>query len=234
MVRVLNINVINNQMCFKKNFVPIVDVIRITAASYWCRPAGTLLGLYHRLLVLETDTENMGWLEGTICNAASAILRRDYPFVSGLESPLGYSLTIEGFVNRVHQLRMSDLYPMKPPRASLVDTEKIQILNSGGNHWVTIRAIVPGQQIVEVYDSLHLGVNIMLAMQIAAVIRFPPFVKNFSTITPAVMRQKNNKDCGIHAIAFALTACQKKEPESQCLLETKVKYFKQMSLHWTQ
>ncbi|OWA54849.1 hypothetical protein BV898_19242 [Hypsibius exemplaris] len=208
---------------FKRLERNIYDEQCSTRTNFWCRPGGKLLGSFHKHLILEMDNEHNGWINGDIIYAGMLLLQKKYPFVTGFEHPGTYSLVAgrEDYNTELHKMRVQNLINTRPSLFVPSRRPKVQILMIGGNHWVAIKTGPDDGHLVTVYDSLHMGVNSALAMQIAAVVRFPATVKSFSTISPPVCRQRNSKDCGVYATAFAAAAAAGDDPTNLYLADSK-------------
>ncbi len=80
-----------------------------------------------------------------------------------------------------------------------------QLLHNGSNHWLVITKR-PGVSHVEVYDSLGGLPNDHVLACIASLLR--PSAKSFSYAVKSCQLQQNGNDCGLFAIANAVTlAC---------------------------
>ena len=106
-------------------------------------------------------------------------------------------------------------YAQKPCFRPTTDTF-IQILNThpkgGGLHWVTVSTYEnPVSGAVKFYDSsLALGVSTSIEMSVSNMLRSPE-----SSISIKLMNsdiQPNTNDCGVYAIAFAVSLAFGKEP----------------------
>ena len=86
---------------------------------------------------------------------------------------------------------------VKPYTFDVTLEEGVQILHSG-NHWLTIST-------VRVYDSLHQTLPHSIKMQDAALLntKDEKIVVHYAN----VQQQKNFSDCGLFAIAFAMSIC---------------------------
>lgn len=121
---------------------------------------------------------------------AQELLHRQFPHIEGL-----LSLTI-GTAQQFPVMRH----------------DFIQVLHTGGVHWVCVTNI-GCQQLnkIKLYDSLYSGVSPFTKEQIAALL----FVEDNDEIEvsiPPVAQQTNGTDCGVFAIAFATALCYKLDP----------------------
>ena len=86
--------------------------------------------------------------------------------------------------------------------------EFVQILHSGGNHWITI-SCPPAT--VMIYDSLYSKIPRHTKEQICALLNTKKAHINMVFVN--VQSQNNAYDCGVFAIAFATALCEGKRPE---------------------
>ena len=102
------------------------------------------------------------------------------------------------------------------------EERQAQILYTGRSHWVLISNYHgEAENIVYVYDSYEQPTPDFLLQKIAAVFRFSD-VSKFRVVWPMVDQQKNNKDCGIFAIAFLVALCNQSDPTGWKLDSSKV------------
>ena len=124
--------------------------------------------------------DSSGWLTCDIVQAVQVLLQEENPLLEGLQRPT---------LGRVQNF-------------DVVSGEFIQILHTGSDHWVCISSIgcLPGK--VHLYDSLFHDVisqeieeqtNDLLGGNLVE-LQFVP-----------VQQQTNNSDCGVFAIAFAVS-----------------------------
>ena len=129
----------------------------------------------HDFDVIESPN---GWLENTIIQYAQALLRTVNPALQGFQRTcLGTYLNFDK-----------------------VDGDFVQILHTGGNHWVCISSIGCEKGFVNLYDSLFYDVILDdLEQQVRNLIG-----EDFKAISVVpVQQQSNGSDCGVFAIAFA-------------------------------
>ena len=124
--------------------------------------------------------DSSGWLSCDVVQAVQVLLQEENPLLEGLQRPT---------LGRVRNF-------------DVVSGEFIQILHTGSDHWVCISSIgcLPGK--VHLYDSLFHDVisqeieeqtNDLLGGNLVE-LQFVP-----------VQQQTNNSDCGVFAIAFAVS-----------------------------
>ena len=131
--------------------------------------------------------DSSGWLNCDIVQVAQVLLQDVNPLIEGLQRPT---------LGRVRNF-------------NVVSGELIQILHTGSNHWVCISNIgcLPGK--VHLYDSLYHDVisqevqdqtNDLLGGNLVS-LDFVP-----------VQQQTNDSDCGVFAIAFAVSLALGTDP----------------------
>ena len=88
----------------------------------------------------------------------------------------------------------------------------IQVLFDGKLHWVTISTIGSAcNNTVKYYDSLvEIKIKPMLAKQITNVIQTQE--EHISTEIMPVQQQANSVDCGLYALAFAVSLLHGRDP----------------------
>jgi len=131
--------------------------------------------------------DSSGWLNGDIVQAAQVLIQDINPLLEGLQRPT---------LGRVRNF-------------DVVSGEFVQILHTGSNHWVCISNIgcLPGK--VHLYDSLFHDVisqeiedqtNDLLGGDLVS-LEFVP-----------VQQQTSDSDCGVFAIAFAVSLALGTDP----------------------
>ena len=134
-------------------------------------------------IILETGE----WLNDLHISAANCLLQRQFPQISGLQSPVLGS-----------KLQFSALH-----------SEGIQILNYK-KHWICISTVgcCPGH--VKVYDSLYPFPSSSAILQICNLVQ-----TRESTLVVQMMdvqTQSGGDDCGLFAIAISFALCSGKNP----------------------
>ena len=135
----------------------------------------------------DVINDSSGWLNGDIVQAAQVLIQDVSPLLEGLQRPT---------LGRVRNF-------------DVVSGKFIQILHTGSSHWVCISNIgcLPGK--VHLYDSLFHDVisqevedqtNDLLGGNLVSV-EFVP-----------VQQQTNDSDCGVFAIAFAVSLALGTDP----------------------
>ncbi|OQV24516.1 hypothetical protein BV898_01578 [Hypsibius exemplaris] len=177
----------------------------------WCSPGGHVLSKLHKQRVL--DQIKNGWVDDAIATAAMKLIKEEHPEIGGLRpTSLFYGqskATSQERRNQLCRLRSFVFHDdFQQPRG-----RQVQILYTGSLHWVLATNYHEYErELVYVYDSLEEPVTELLVAKIAAVFRFAN--PKFRIVWPVVDQQKNNKDCGIFAIAFLVALCHKFDPSS--------------------
>ena len=89
--------------------------------------------------------------------------------------------------------------------------EFVQVLHSGGDHWLTVSTIGCFYSTVNVYDSLFTHVPKPTMEQICALL-----ISSEPTITLQFMPtdcQQNASDCGLFSLAFSTALCVGEDPQ---------------------
>ena len=101
-----------------------------------------------------------------------------------------------------------------------LNREFVQCLNVSNNHWITISTVsfVPG--VVNVYNSLHLGLTTSLKKTVANLLHTNKAVVVVQHLH--MQQQVSESDCGVLAITTATAICNGQKPEAlrfdQCLM----------------
>ena len=164
----------------------------------------------HGVTLTQKDRDiimNGEWLNDNIINAAQCLMKHDLDLlpVGSLQNPL-LGQTVE---------------------FDVISDESVQILHSGGNHWITISTVGTKHPTVKVFDSLYNELPWETKEQIAALLQTKEStitlefanaqVKNcnftyrlsycLSLCFHLQQKQRNGADCGVFAIAFAVAIC---------------------------
>ncbi len=142
-----------------------------------------------KLLPKEIDCLRDGkMLQDRHIDAACTLLRKQFPDVRGLQTPLlGQNLSFN---------------PTEPPF--------VQIFHVGHIHWNTI--VATDDHSVKVYDSLyHQNLGPCTTMQAASILQSPHQQVKFSVENTQM--QDGGADCGLFAIAYATEFCYGNCPE---------------------
>lgn len=126
-------------------------------------------------------------------NAANQLLKSQFENLQGLSTPIvGQGLSFDRF-DRMLGYAGYGYY---------------QVLHTGSDHWVTIKAI--SDQEVHVYDSIFVQPTYYSLKQIAAILHSKSHKINLHL--ERVQRQIGTVDCGVFAIAFLTDLCHGNDP----------------------
>ena len=129
-----------------------------------------------------------GWLSDSIIEAAQLLILQQYPYMSGLQTPL----LQQNLSFQVHKRPF------------------VQIICVRNSHWVTVSNVGCTEGQVNVYDSMYSSVP-KTTIQIIASLLFTSGPQ-LEIRMMDVRRQPNSSDCGILAIAFAYDICSGADP----------------------
>ena len=135
--------------------------------------------LHHSpIMTLMLESSPTGWLENTVIQQAHVLLKKINPDIQG------FQLTSLGPFSNFDQ----------------VCGDFVQILHTGGNHWVCASSIGCEKGVVNLYDSLFYDVILHdLQQQVENLVG-----EDFREINVVpIQQQSNGSDCGVFAIAFA-------------------------------
>ena len=143
------------------------------------------------------------WLNDRLIHAAQQLMRADKDLlrVGSLQNPL---------------LRQNLSF-------NIAGDEFVQILHSGGNHWVTVSTVGTQCPTVRVFDSLHNSLPDSTKEQIASLLSTK---ETEITLQYAnVQKQPNDCDCGLFAIAFAMAIFNEQTPEEELFVVTRMREY---------
>lgn len=127
------------------------------------------------------------WISENVINAGQLLLQSKYG-TSGLQhTGLGDTLNFEA-----------------------MEEEFVQVLHSGGNHWLLITTMGCPPGIVKIYDSMVNKLPFQTKEQICALLVTKE--PQIEVLHIDVQQQKNSNDCGLFALAFATALCSGQEP----------------------
>ena len=95
----------------------------------------------------------------------------------------------------------------------------VQILqDSATNHWLTVSNIDPS---VNIYDSMFHKCSLHIQQQIACILatKYPHIKANFFNVN----HQSGSNDCGLFAVAFAVSLCHGLQPSKFCFEQQKMR-----------
>jgi hypothetical protein len=129
------------------------------------------------------------WLTDNVINAMQVLLREANPAVNGLQDTvLGETLAFE-----------------------VMRGEFVQVLHSGGNHWITVTNIGCPESSVKVYDSMYTQLPTQTKEQICTLLCSPQ--PTIDVVYASAQTQGSSFDCGGFALAYASTLCSGQSPE---------------------
>lgn len=136
------------------------------------------------------------WLNDLEIDHSQFLLGRTFPLISGFQS----SIVFESH-NYAH---------VRAPKAQFV-----QILNVHGNHWLTVSNLKCKENTIKIYDSLNSQLETCdkFNCQVASMMDCQSSSINVKVMS--MMSQKGSSDCGLFAIAYAVSLCFGISPESQ-------------------
>ena len=150
-----------------------------------------------------TNQTDDSWLTDEHIDHAQSLLLKQYPLTRGLYSVLAF----EGRNCKVHR--------------GLKNV--VQIINLGGKHWLTVSNIGCEPNQVKVYDSLYHKLpdsgRQKFARSVAMLINTN--ISNMSVQWVDMSKQKGSADCGLFAIASAVSLCHGQNP-SECAFDQTV------------
>ena len=115
----------------KDDTTPIIDLTSADLSQSDTSPTGC--AITNTTLLFRDMLRDNTWLNDTVIQAAQVLIQTRYPTMRGLQDPiLGQTLTFD-----------------------VIREEFVQILHSGGNHWITISTISCPPATVMIYDSLY-------------------------------------------------------------------------------
>ena len=91
---------------------------------------------------------------------------------------------------------------------------ELQIIHSRNNHWITASTVLSTPSCVDVYDSLFDNVDADTTKVIREL-----FGKSHIKFQK-VQKQQGSDDCGLFAIAFAVSLAQKTNPSKICFIQS--------------
>ncbi len=99
----------------------------------------------------------------------------------------------------------------------------IQILNVGGDHWITVTNLYcKNRNAVELYDSAYSGLSLHTKKQICSIVKLGYEFNDIEFKIMDVQRQKDTSSCGLFATAFATEFCLSNNNPSFCEYDTSV------------
>ena len=94
----------------------------------------------------------------------------------------------------------------------VIKNEFVQVLHSGGNHWLTVSTIGCKPSVVKVYDSLFSELPTQTKEQICALLASKESAIELIYVNDR--KQEHGCDCGLLALAFAAALCAGQYPNN--------------------
>lgn len=134
--------------------------------------------------------QNGKWLSDKHMQAAQNLLKKQFPEVGGLRTPLlsqgSHWKSMEG--------------------------EGVQILNELNCHWVCMPTISCPPNVVKVWDSMAKHVSAHVKKQIAEILRSP--ATSLTIHSMEAQQQSGGNNCGLYLIAIAGSLCHRIPPST--------------------
>ena len=135
------------------------------------------------------------WLNCRIIFSWQFLLKQEHPQVGGLQPTFGR------------------FQPQK--------WEMVQVLNSGGNHWVAVSNIGCSLGTVQWLDSLH-GLPSLCQQRVVADL-LQATADEIVIETMNVQKQLGGSDCGLFALAFITAVLNNQDPTALCFEQNKMR-----------
>ena len=160
---------------------------------------------YTLTLTDKADIEGKELLNDKVIDAAQAIMKDQFtdPKINGLQPTL-YKQNVKHFKK--------------------VDKDMVQILHrgsSGSGHWLTTSTLGCPEGSINVYDSIYTDLDQDTKIQICNILRHTGKCIKFQNIP--VQHQVGGADCGLFAIAFAVSLCNGLNPEKLIFNQDKMR-----------
>ena len=138
--------------------------------TVWIKIGGLVLTFMEKERITQGEQ-----LNDLIINAAQLLLKNQFPDLLGLRSTL--------LQNKLDRMKKND--------------SQLQILHSGGNHWIVASTISAPNDVVNVYDSIYYTISEETKVLISNAFEAP------SNQVVVIQRQTGGQDCGLYAIAVS-------------------------------
>ena len=148
--------------------------------SDWVQVGNIVLSTSDKQNILNGDMLNDLFIE-----CAQQLLKKQFPTVTGLQSTLYQSKT----------------------RDIPTQNQCVQIIHSGGNHWIVASNSLSVGGVVKVYDSVYDHVDEETAIVINNL-----FGKECSIQVVKRQKQTGGRDCGLFAVCVSTVLCFGKDP----------------------
>ena len=147
--------------------------------------------------LVSTILKDDYWLSDQHIDHAQWLLSKQFPDANGLHSVLAFA--------------------SKPPRVQTGDKGFVQILHVGGNHWVTATNIGCQENKIKVFDSLHQKLSKKEKQKLHSCLAVLLNTSSSTIVTewPSMQRQRGESDCGLFAVAVAISLLNGEDPGSK-------------------
>lgn len=193
-------SICSNKQCLPSSTEPTSNISKpVFNTTKWMTCCSVELRTYHKRILLSPNR----LIDDLIITAAQYMLKRQNPSIGGLQPPC------------LHQRLAS----ITPP-----DQAFVQVVNESRNHWITLSTLNcshrPGT--VKVFDSLQ---RFNLTRQTLRVLcHLMQSKENEITIEfMPVQKQIGSNDCGVFALAYAVSLCHAKDPVLLHYDQTKIR-----------
>ena len=147
-------------------------------------------------LVLSIMKEDY-WLTDEHIDHAQWLLSKQFPYSKGLHSVLAFE--------------------SNPPKVQRGDKDFVQVLHVGGNHWVTVTNIGCQENRIKVFDSLQQKCSKKEKQKLCSslAVLLNTSSSNMVIQWPSMQRQRGQSDCGLFAVAVAISLLCREDPGSK-------------------
>lgn len=143
--------------------------------------------------LVSTILKKNYWLTDEHMDHGQWLISKQFPKMKGFHSVLAF----EG----------------KTPKVEKGLKDFVQIVNIGGNHWVTVTNIRCEENRIKVYDTLYRSMSNTDKFKLAALLNTS--LESMVIEWPSVQIQEGDSDCGLFAMAIALALCNGQDPCQQ-------------------
>ena len=143
--------------------------------------------------LVSTILKNNYWLTDEHMDHGQWLISKQFPKMKGFHSVLAF----EG----------------KTPKVEKGLKDFVQIVNIGGNHWVTVTNIGCEENRIKVYDTLYRSMSNTDKIKLAALLNTS--LESMVIEWPSLQIQEGDSDCGLFAMAIALALCNGQDPCQQ-------------------
>ena len=128
------------------------------------------------------------WLDDAVITATQTLLQKQFPHIGGFQASV-----------------LGERLAMNPQPG-----EFVQIICVGGNHWICVSTVGCQPSAINVYDSLHGRLDKHTRTLIADLMQSQQ--RTIEVCYADVQRQSGGSDCGLFAVAFAVSICCFQDP----------------------